>query len=124
MKVEARRNGEVEILDLNGKLTLGEPTAALRDAIRNLISQGHKLILLNLAKIAYIDSAGIGELVSSFAAVEKQGGALKLVNLEKRVHGILQMTKILTVFEVFENEQAAVASFDDIKALGALAETH
>ena len=111
MKVEARRNGEVEILDLNGKLTLGESTAALREAIRKLINKGRKLILLNLKNTTYIDSAGIGELVSSFVAVKKQGGALNLVNLEKRVHGILQMTKLLTVFEVFENEQAAVALF-------------
>jgi len=117
MKVEARRNGEVEFLDLNGKLTLGEPTAALRDAIRNLTSQGRKLIVLNLAEITYIDSAGIGELVSSFVAVEKQGGAVKLVNLEKRVHGILHMTKMLTVIEVFENEEAAVASFATLASL-------
>jgi anti-sigma B factor antagonist len=111
MKIDSRRSGNVEILDLNGRLVLGEGTSELREAIRNLISDGRTLILINLAKVPYIDSAGIGELVSSFAAVEKQKGSLKLLNLAKGVHGVLQMTKLLTVFEVYENEQTAVKSF-------------
>jgi anti-sigma B factor antagonist len=111
MKIEKRRHNGVEILDLNGKLILGEPTGLLREEIRNLLGQSRQRILLNLAKVPYIDSAGIGELVSSFIAVRKQGGALKLENLEKNPQGILQMTKILTVFEVFENEQTAIGSF-------------
>jgi anti-sigma B factor antagonist len=111
MKLDSRRSGDVQILDLSGRLVLGEGTAELREVIRNLVGNGCKMILVNLSNVPYIDSAGIGELVSSFAAVGKQGGALKLVGLVKSVHGILQMTKLLTVFEIYDEEQAAIASF-------------
>jgi anti-sigma B factor antagonist len=111
MKVTTRQVDGVTILDLSGRITLGEGSVQLRDAIRDLLSKGQKLILLNLADVNYIDSSGIGELVSAYTTVRNQGGELKLLNLTKKVHDLLQITKLYTVFDVKEDEANAIASF-------------
>ena len=111
MKIDVRESGNVVILDLNGRITIGEEAAALRDTIRELIEDGHKNILLNLADVSYIDSTGLGQFVGSYATVTSKGGQLKLLNLEKKVQELMQITKLLTVFESFTNESAAVRSF-------------
>ena len=101
----------VTVLDLSGRITLGEGSVQLREAIRDLISKGSKNILLNLGDVNYIDSSGIGELVSAFTTVKNQGGELKLLNLTKKVHDLLQITKLYTVFDVKDDEAAAVKAF-------------
>jgi anti-sigma B factor antagonist len=111
MKVTTRQVDGVTILDLSGRITLGEGSVQLRDAIRDLLSKGQKLILLNLADVNYIDSSGIGELVSAYTTVRNQGGELKLLNLTKKVHDLLQITKLYTVFDVKDDEATAIASF-------------
>lgn len=111
MQLKIRNVDSVTVVDINGKITLGEGNVMLRDTIRNLLSRGEKKILLNLGDVTYIDSSGIGELVSSFTTTTNQGGRLKLLNLTKKVHDLLQITKLLTVFEVFSNEAEAVGSF-------------
>ena len=111
MKVTTRQIDGVTILDLSGRITLGEGSVQLRDAIRDLLSKGSKLILLNLADVNYIDSSGIGELVSAYTTVRNQGGELKLLNLTKKVHDLLQITKLYTVFDVKDDEASAIASF-------------
>ena len=111
MKVTTRQVDGVTILDLSGRITLGEGSVQLRDAIRDLLSKGQKLILLNLADVNYIDSSGIGELVSAYTTVRNQGGELKLLNLTKKVHDLLQITKLYTVFDVKDEEATAIASF-------------
>ena len=111
MKVSTRQIDGVTILDLSGRITLGEGSVQLRDAIRDLLSKGSKLILLNLADVNYIDSSGIGELVSAYTTVRNQGGELKLLNLTKKVHDLLQITKLYTVFDVKDDEATAIASF-------------
>ncbi|MBV8672301.1 MAG: STAS domain-containing protein [Acidobacteriaceae bacterium] len=111
MKLTTRQVDGVTILDLSGRITLGEGSVQLRDAIRDLLSKGQKLILLNLADVNYIDSSGIGELVSAYTTVRNQGGELKLLNLTKKVHDLLQITKLYTVFDVKEDEANAIASF-------------
>jgi anti-sigma B factor antagonist len=111
MKIENRVVGEVQILDCSGKITLGEGTMAIRNTVRELLKNGNKKIVLNLADVNYIDSSGIGELVSSFTTVTNQGGSLKLLNLTKKIHELLAITKLLTVFQVYDTEQAAIASF-------------
>jgi anti-sigma B factor antagonist len=111
MKIENRVVGEVQILDCSGKITLGEGTMAIRNTVRELLKNGNKKIVLNLADVNYIDSSGIGELVSSYTTVTNQGGQLKLLNLTKKIHELLAITKLLTVFPVFDNEQTAIASF-------------
>ena len=111
MKVNARQVDEVTVLDLSGRITLGEGSVVLRDAVRDLLSKGHKKIIANLADVNYIDSSGIGELVSAFTTVKGQGGELKLLNLTKKVHDLLQITKLYTVFDVKDNEAAAIKSF-------------
>src|SRR5207247_4345940 len=104
MLVNPRRLDDVVILDLSGRITMGEGTLILRDRIRKLLAAGHQKFLLNLADVDYIDSSGLGELVSSFTTVRNQGGQLKLLDLTRRVQDLLQITKLLTVFEVFNNE--------------------
>jgi anti-sigma B factor antagonist len=99
------------VLDLSGRITLGEPSARLRETLRELLGQGQKKILLNLAEVAYIDSSGLGELVSGYTAVKNQGGQLKLLNLTKKVNDLLQVTRLYTVFEVHDSEAAAIQSF-------------
>jgi len=101
----------ITILDLSGRITLGEGSVVLRDAIRDLISRGQKKILLNLAEVNYIDSSGIGELVSAYTTVRNQGGDLKLLKLTKKVHDLLQITKLYTVFDIKDDEAAAVKAF-------------
>src|ERR1700739_209863 len=111
MKVSTRQVDGVTILDLSGRITLGEGSVQLRDAVRDLLAKGQKLILLNLADVNYIDSSGIGELVSAYTTVRNQGGELKLLNLTKKVHDLLQITKLYTVFDVKDDEATAIASF-------------
>ena len=111
MQIEQRAVGSVMILDLKGKITLGEGDEALKDKINSLILQGHKKMLLNLADVPYIDSAGLGEIVRTYTTVSRQGGQLKLVNLTKRITDLLMITKLLTVFETFDNEPEALKSF-------------
>jgi anti-sigma B factor antagonist len=103
--------GDVTVIDAVGRITLGEGSSAFRETIRDLVAKGNKKLLLNLADVSYIDSSGIGELVSAFTTVTNHGGVLKLLNLTKRVQDLLQITKLYTVFEVFDDEAAAVRSF-------------
>jgi anti-sigma B factor antagonist len=103
--------GDVSVIDVSGRITLGEGSSTLRDALRALVAQGQKKILLNLGEVSYIDSSGIGELVSGFTSVTNSGGELKLLNLTKRVKDLLQITKLYTVFDVHESEISAVRSF-------------
>ena len=112
MNIATREVSHVTIVDLNGRITLGEETERLRDTVRKLIASGKKKIILNLAHVDYIDSSGVGELVSSFTAVRNAGGDLKLLSLTKKVHDILNVTKLYTVFDVKEDEFTAVKSFD------------
>lgn len=111
MKVSTRQVDGVTILDLSGRITLGEGSVTLRDAIRDLVNKGEKHILLNLGDVSYIDSSGIGELVSAYTSVKNAGGELKLLNLTKKVHDLLQITKLYTVFDVKDDEASAVGSF-------------
>ncbi len=111
MQIEERQAGEVMILDLKGKITLGEGDEVLKDKINSLILQNKKRILLNLADVPYIDSAGLGEIVRTYTTVSRQGGQLKLVNLTKRITDLLMITKLLTVFETFDVEQDAIKSY-------------
>ena len=111
LTIASRELDGVTVLDLSGRITLGEGSVQLREAIRDLISKGSKNILLNLGDVNYIDSSGLGELVTSFTTVRNQGGQLKLMNLNKHVHNLLQITKLYTIFEVVEDEDSAVASF-------------
>jgi anti-sigma B factor antagonist len=99
------------VLDLKGKITLGEGDELLKDKVNSLVNQGHKKIILNLAEVPYIDSAGLGEVVRTYTTVSRQGGSLKLLNLTKRITDLLSITKLLTVFETFEEENEAVRSF-------------
>ncbi len=110
-KISPRQVGDVTVLDVSGRITLGEGSSNLREGIRDLVGKGTKKILLNLGDVSYIDSSGIGELVSGFTSVANHGGELKLINLTKRVRDLLQITKLYTVFEVHEDEAAAVRSF-------------
>ena len=111
MQIEERVVNDVTILDLKGKITLGEGDEALKDKINSLIHQNRKRILLNLAEVPYIDSAGLGEIVRTYTTVSRQGGQLKLVNLTKRITDLLMITKLLTVFETFESERDALQSY-------------
>jgi anti-sigma B factor antagonist len=111
MKIKTRQVDGITIMDCSGRITLGEGSVQLRDAVRDLLAKGSKQILLNLGDVTYIDSSGIGELVSAFTTVRNQGGDLKLLNLTKKVHDLLQITKLYTVFDVKEDEASAVASF-------------
>ncbi len=106
-----RESGGASIVDISGRITLGEGSAMLREMIRDLLTKGQKKIVLNLADVNYIDSSGIGELVSGFTTVKNQGGELKLLHLTKKVHDLLQITRLYTVFDVHSDEQAAVRSF-------------
>src|ERR1044071_3770274 len=111
MKTSTRQVNGITIVDCSGRITLGEGSVVLKDAIRVLLSKGQKRILLNLGDVNYIDSSGIGELVSAFTTVRNQGGDLKLLNLTKKVHDLLQITKLYTVFDVKDDEAAAVKAF-------------
>jgi anti-sigma B factor antagonist len=111
MQIEERVVNDVTILDLKGKITLGEGDEALKDKINSLVLQNKKRILLNLAEVPYIDSAGLGEVVRTYTTVSRQGGQLKLVNLTKRITDLLSITKLLTVFETFDSEADALKTF-------------
>jgi anti-sigma B factor antagonist len=111
MKIEARTIGDIIILDCSGKITLGEGTMTVRNTVRDILKNNGKKIILNLGDVNYIDSSGIGELVSTYTTVTSSGGQLKLLNLTKKIQELLAITKLLTVFQVFENEPAALASF-------------
>ena len=111
MQIEERAAGDVIILDLKGKMTLGEGDEILKDKINSLVLQGHKQLVLNLADVPYIDSAGLGEVVRTYTTVKRQGGTMRLLNLTKRIEDLLSITKLLTVFETFDNEADAVRSF-------------
>ena len=111
IKASTRLVDGVTIVDLSGRITLGEASSTLRETVRDLISKGQKNILLNLGDVTYIDSSGIGELVSAYTTVRNQGGELKLLNLTKKVHDLLQITKLYTVFDVRDDEAGAIRSF-------------
>ena len=111
VKLNTRQVGDVSVVDVAGRITLGEGSSALRDLLREMVGKGEKKILLNLGDVSYIDSSGIGELVSGFTTVTNSGGQLKLLNLNKRVKDLLQITKLYTVFDVHEDEAHAVKSF-------------
>jgi anti-sigma B factor antagonist len=111
MQIEERAIGDVIVLDMKGRVTLGEGDELLKDKINSLLNQGHRKIVLNLADVPYIDSAGLGEIVRTYTTVSRQGGSLKLLNLTKRITDLLSITKLLTVFETFDSEDEAVRSF-------------
>ncbi len=111
VKLTIRQVGSVTVIDAAGRITLGEGASQFRDAIRDLVAKGDKKILVNLSEVSYIDSSGIGELVSAFTTTKNQGGELKLLNLTKKVNDLLQITKLYTVFDVKDDEASAVKSF-------------
>jgi anti-sigma B factor antagonist len=111
MQMNERHVGDVAIIDLNGRLVLGDSDDLLRDKVNSLVQQGEKNILVNLGQVSYMDSSGIGELVGCYTTVTRRGGALKLVGLTKRISDLLAITKLLTVFDSYETEKEAVASF-------------
>jgi anti-sigma B factor antagonist len=111
MKATVRHVNGVTIVDMSGRITLGEGGVVLRDTIRDLLDRGYKRILLNLGDVNYIDSSGVAELVSAFTSTRKQGGDIKLLNLTKRVHDLLQITKLVTVFDIRDDEATAIDAF-------------
>ena len=111
MNISQRQAGDVTILDVSGKITIGVGDVAIRDAVQVALGGGARDIVLNLKNVSTIDSAGVGELVSAYTTVTHRGGKLKLINLPAKVNDILQITQLITVFEVYEDEQAAVDSF-------------
>jgi anti-sigma B factor antagonist len=111
MHIDQRAVGDVVVLDLKGRITMGEGDELLKDKVNSLVNQGHRKIVLNLAEVPYIDSAGLGEIVRTYTTVSRQGGNLKLLNLTKRITDLLSITKLLTVFETFDAENDAVRSF-------------
>lgn len=111
MHIKERAVEGVSVLDLSGRIVLGEGDIQVKDRIKSLLAEGQKQIVLNLADVSYIDSAGLGSLISSYATVKREGGHLKLVNLTKRVQDLLAITKLITVFDTFEDEEQAIRSF-------------
>jgi anti-sigma B factor antagonist len=111
MKIDSRIVGDIQVLDCSGKLTLGDDTQVIRNTIRGILKEGGKKIVLNLEAVPYIDSSGIGELVSTYTTVAKGGGQLKLLNLTKRIYESLSIMKLLFVFQIYDSEQATVNSF-------------
>ena len=111
MEISERTSGTVTIIDLNGKLMLGDPTQRLHDKVNSLLQQGRKNIVLNLGEVAAVDSGGLGELVRTLTTMQKHGGSLKVANLPKRVQDLLVMTRLVTVFDTYEDETAALKSF-------------
>ena len=112
LKITNREADQVVILDITGRIVLGDELETLRGAVQSLLTQGKKKIILNLAEVSYIDSSGVGELVRSFTSVRNQGGELKLLNLTQKVHDVLHVTKLYTVFDIRDDEFKAVKSFD------------
>ena len=115
MQIEERSAGDVIVLDLKGKMTLGEGDELLKDKINSLVLQGRRKVVLNLEGVPYIDSAGLGEIVRTYTTISRQGGSMKLLNLTKRISDLLSITKLLTVFETYDNEADAVRSFSSAK---------
>jgi anti-sigma B factor antagonist len=111
LKIHERQAGDVTVLDMDGRITIGEGSVALRSAVRRLLEEGKKNILLNLAGVGYIDSSGIGELVSSYTAINKEGGQLKLLSLTQKLQDLLTITKLLTVFDAYDTEADALSNF-------------
>jgi len=111
LKINIRETADAAILDIIGRVTLGDGLGDLRDSIREALAGDQKNILLNLAEVSYIDSSGLGQLIGSYATVTSRGGQMKLLNLQKRVNDLMQITKLLTVFETYTNEEAALRSF-------------
>ncbi|HEX8710341.1 MAG TPA: STAS domain-containing protein [Terracidiphilus sp.] len=111
LKIGTREIKDIVIIDLSGQITLGEASAALRAEVSDAVGHGMRKILVNLAEVSYIDSAGLGELTSAYTSVKNRDGALKLLNLTKRVHDLMQITKLYTVFDVYDDEKKALASF-------------
>src|SRR3954462_7923436 len=111
LDIRERQAGDVTVLDMSGRITIGEGSVALRSPSRRLLEEGKKKILLNLAGVGYIDSSGIGELVSSYTAINKEQGQLKLLNLTQKLQDLLAITKLLTVFDVYEDETEALNSY-------------
>jgi len=112
LDVKERQAGDVTILDLSGEVRIGEGSVSLRDSIRGLADQGKKKVLLNLAGVKYMDSSGVGELIANYTTISRQGGQLKLLNLTDRIQNLLVITKLLTVFDAYENEAEALKSFE------------
>ena len=111
MKIATRQLDGITVLDLGGRITLGEGSVQLRDAVRDLLAKGHKKIVLNLGDISYMDSSGMGELVTAYTSVKNQGGELKLINLTKKIEDLMQITKLVTVFDIYDDEAKAIAAF-------------
>jgi len=111
LDVKERQAGDVTILDMSGEVRIGEGSIALRDSIRNLVDQGKNRVLLNLAGVKYMDSTGVGELIANYTTITRQGGQLKLLNLTDRIQNLLVITKLLTVFDAYDNEPEALKSF-------------
>src|SRR5579875_3415716 len=116
LNIKTRREGNVTILDLSGKITLGENTGILRDELRNLMAQGSKNIVLNMKDVTYVDSAGLGELVGAYTTATNQGGAVKLLHLQGKMKDLMQITKLHTIFPTYDDEQQAIESFGSAKA--------
>jgi len=112
LSITSREIDSITILDLSGRITLGEGSVQLRDSIRDLLAKSVKHILLNMGDVNYIDSSGLGELVYALTSIKNQGGELKLLNLTKKVSDVLQLTKLYTVFDIKDDEASAIASFD------------
>ena len=108
--LSSRRLDDVVILDISGRITIGEGTVTLRDTMQKLLHDGDRKVVVNLEDVDYVDSAGLGELVAAFTVVRAQGGQLKLLKLTHRIHDLLQITKLLTVFDSFDNETEAIKS--------------
>jgi anti-sigma B factor antagonist len=111
MKTNIRKSGDVNILDLRGKITIGEGDVLLRKHVKTLIEKGEKNVLVNMADVSYMDSSGIGELIASYTTVARKGGKMKLVNLSPKIKDILQITQLMSVFDIYDDEDEAIASF-------------
>ena len=111
LNISERQAGDVTVLDLGGKITIGEGSVSLRGAIKRLVEEGKTKILLNLGKVSYVDSSGIGELVSSFTTINREGGQLKLLNLSQKIQDLMTITKLHTVFDVYDDESTGLNSF-------------
>lgn len=111
LTANVRQVGDVAVVDLDGRITLGESTGLLRDKLRQLFAQGSRKIVLNLANVSYVDSAGLGELVGLYTTAKNQGGAVRLLNVQKKLNDLLSITKLHTVFEAYDNEMQAINSF-------------
>ena len=111
LTARTRRVGDVAIVDLSGKITLGENTGILRDELKSVLAQGNKNIILNMKDVSYVDSAGLGELVGAYTTATNAGGAVKLLHLQGKMRDLMQITKLFTIFPTFDDEQQAVSSF-------------